>query len=181
MTFEFIHTPHLKLRKISPEVHDFIYKNYSDDELMHFLGITGESELSAEKEKYNKGFTTFNKSFLYFQLLDDLDKVYGIIGYHTWYLDHRRAEIFYMLNDDAHKGKGIMSEAMQEVLKYGFEKMNLHRVEAFISTENTPSIKLVQKYNFVKEGHLREHYFKNNTMEDSLVFSLLKKEFKKEL
>jgi ribosomal-protein-alanine N-acetyltransferase len=177
MQFEIITTTNLILRKISPEVHDFIFTNYNDNELKHFLGTNTDVELLAAKERHNKGYTTFNKSFLYFQLLNHSGNVYGVIGYHTWYLEHHRAEIFYMLNSDEHKGKGVMSEAMDEVLKYGFEKMNLQRVEAFISPENIPSIKLVQKYNFVKEGHLREHYFKNNKLEDSLVFSLLKREF----
>jgi ribosomal-protein-alanine N-acetyltransferase len=180
MEFEIIHTSNLRLRKISPLVHDYVFKNYSDAELKHFFGILTESELSSAKEKYNKGYITFNKSFLYFQLLDKTGEVFGSIGYHTWYLDHRRAEIFYLLNTDEHKGQGIMSEAIRTVLKYGFEEMNLHRVEAFIGPANIPSAKLVLKCGFVKEGYLREHYIKNEVLQDSLVFSLLRTEFRKE-
>lgn len=177
MKFEILNTTNLQLRKITPEVHDYIFNNYNDDELSRFLGIITEQDLKAAKCRYAKGYTTFYKSFMYFQLLDDMNNVYGSIGYHTWYLDHRRAEIFYMLNSDVHKGKGIMSEAMKEVLHFGFEDMDLNRVEAFIGLQNIPSIKLVEKYKFQREGLLREHYCKNNELQDSIVFSLLKREF----
>ena len=96
---------------------------------------------------------------------------------HVWYLDHNRAEIGYALTDNPEKSKGLMTEAMNSILKYGFEEMKLHRIEAFIGPENIPSLKLVAKFNFKKEGVLRQHYFKNDKMEDSAVFALLKDEY----
>lgn len=56
----------------------------------------------------------------------------GWCGYHTWYIDHRRAEIGYAIRSDEYKAQGIMTEVMNAVLRYGFEVMNLHRIEAFI-------------------------------------------------
>lgn len=177
-TFEIITTERLLLRKLSPETFDFIYQNYSDDELIVFLGLTKPEALVIEKEKYRKGLATFNKTYLYFQLLDKTnEKIIGWCGYHTWYLDHNRAEIGYGLFDDNFKQKGLMSEAMKAILHYGFGSMKLHRVEAFIGKENEASLNLVKKFGFTYEGHLREHYFTNNQMEDSLVFGLLKHEY----
>lgn len=51
-----------------------------------------------------------------------------------------------------------MTEVIQEVVRYGFVKMDFNRIEAFISPNNAPSLKLIQKMNFVKEGHFRQHY-----------------------
>lgn len=178
MTFEFLMTERLLLRKLSPETFEYIYNNYSDDELLVFLGLSNLEQLEIEKAKYKKGLTTFNKSFLYFQLLDKSNqKIIGWCGYHTWYFDHFRAEIGYGLFDESQKNKGIMTEAIKAILDYGFHQMKLNRVEAFIGTYNTPSLKLVAKFGFAKEGVLRSHYFKNNVMEDSVVFSLLKEEY----
>lgn len=176
MRFEILTTEHLALRKLTPEVFDYIYAIYSDDALIHFLGLTDENALKIEKEKHQKGLSTFNKSFLYFHIINKkTDKIIGWCGYHTWYLDHNRAEIGYGLFDDNYKRKGFMSEALKPILDYGFRKMNLHRIEAFISPENAASLKLVEKFGFQKEGVLKEHYFKNNVMEDSAVYSLLKR------
>lgn len=176
MHFEILQTEHLSLRKLTPEVFDYIYAIYTDEALIHFLGLSDEKQLQIEKEKHQKGLSTFNRSFTYFQIINKkTNTIIGWCGYHTWYLDHHRAEIGYGLFDDSFKGKGIMTEAIKPILDYGFYKMNLHRIEAFIAPENVPSIKLVEKFGFKKEGVLKEHYFKNNVMEDSAVYSLLKR------
>ena len=56
--------------------------------------------------------------------------------------------------------------------------MGLERIEAFVGPNNTPSIKLLNRMNFKKEGLLKHHYFQNNIMDDSIVFALLKSEYK---
>ncbi len=146
--------------------------------MRNFLALNSEEDTQLEKEKYKAGFSTFNKTFLYFQIIDKKsDEIIGWCGYHTWYTSHDRAEIGYILFDEEAKGKGYMTEVMTPILAYGFGKMNLHRVEAFVGKENVPSLKLMSNFGFTQEGHLKEHYLKNGVYEDSLVFSLLKSEF----
>lgn len=178
MEFEEITTNRLKLRKLTPEVFDYIYRDLSEAEQMEFLGLHSSQELDIERNKYNEGLWTHNKKFLYFQIRElESDKVIGWCGYHTWYLDHERAEIGYGLFEEIYKGKGLMSEAIGPIIEYGFREMGLNRIEAFISPENIASNKLVQKMNFVKEGQLRQHYRDNNRIDDSLVYSLLRSEY----
>ena len=76
---------------------------------------------------------------------------------------------------------GYMKEALPAVLDYGFRVMGLKRVEAFLSLENTPSLKLVRSLGFKEEGTLRDHYFKDGKLEDSTVFSLLLNEYEMQL
>lgn len=175
---EELNTKRLILREYSQKISDNVFQNYTEKELMKFLGLHLKSELAEEKRKYEEGLSTFNRKFLYFHLIiKDSNKLIGWCGYHTWYVDHLRAELGYVLTDNSEKGKGYMSEAIQPILDYGFNQMNLNRIEAFIGLENTPSLKLLNTFNFVKEGQLREHYHKNNKMEDSIIYSLLKKEY----
>lgn len=77
--------------------------------------------------------------------------------------------------DNNYKGQGIMSEAI--IVNYGFRNMGLERIEAFVEPNNTPSIKLLKKMSFKKESLLKQHYFYNNRMEDSIVFALLKSDY----
>ncbi|WP_020568376.1 GNAT family N-acetyltransferase [Neolewinella persica] len=178
MEVEELATCRLKLRKLTPEVFDYIYRDFSEKKQLAFLGLKSTVELKVEKNKYEKGLWTHNKRFLYFQLLDQkCMKIIGWCGYHTWYLDHERAEIGYGLFDDKYKRKGLMSEAMYPIIEYGFKQMRLNRIEAFIGPKNEASIKLINKFNFVKEGQLREHYRENDRAEDSIVYSLLRKEY----
>ncbi len=178
MTFQELHTKRLLLRKVTPEVHAYVIENYSTEEAISFFGHSDSEGLETEQKRYKSGLETFNRSILYFQLIDKETKnVIGWCGYHTWYKDHARAEIGYGLNEEQYKLKGLMTEAMQVVLRFGFEEMQLHRVEAFISPKNIASLKLAQKFGFTAEGCLREHYLKDGIHEDSAVFGLLRKEW----
>lgn len=180
MEFQTISTKRLILRLITPEVFDYIFEYYSDEQLMEFLHCEDITALEKEKSRYQKGFTMFNKSFLFFHILEKTtEKMIGWCGFHTWYFEHDRAEIGYILYADGFKGNGLMSEAIIPIIKYGFEEMNLNRIEAFVGPENVPSLKLMHKMNFVQEGYLRQHYKKNGVIEDSVVFSLLKEDYSK--
>ena len=178
MKFEYIETDRLKLRIVTPDVMEYVYDVFTDDELMSFFGITSPEVLEKEKHKFRNGLTTFNKSYLNFVIIDkQTNTALGACGYHTWYVEHDRAEIGYGLYNDTHKRKGYMSEAVAAMLAYGFNKMNLHRIEAMTADYNTASIKILEKSGFVYEGRLREHYNVNGKMEDSVLYGLLKKDF----
>jgi ribosomal-protein-alanine N-acetyltransferase len=70
-----------------------------------------------------------------------------------------------------------MTEAVKPILQYGFEQMNLNRIEACTGPENVASIKILQKFGFKQEGYLRQHYYGKDQIYDSLIFSLLKAEY----
>ena len=179
MKFEEIITDKLILRKFTQESFDSIYSDMSQDEQLDILGLNSIEKLLEEKEKYKKGLSTYNKKFLYHQLIDKkTSTIIGWCGFHTWYTDHNRAEIGYGLFDNSYKGQGIMSEVIALIVNYGFNTMNLERIEAFVSPNNRPSIKLLKRINFKEEGLLKHHYFDNNKMDDSILFALLKSEYK---
>ena len=69
MQFSQITTDRLVLREISQGVMDFVYGKYSDRGLSQFFGYNYD-QLKSERAKYKKGFSTFNRTFLYFQLID---------------------------------------------------------------------------------------------------------------
>ena len=173
-----LNTDRLLLREANPAVYGFVFKEYNNYELMMFFGFNSAEELLQEKSRYENGITTFNKSVLYFHLIDKISStVIGMCGYHTWYLQHARAELFYVLNDDRWMRKGIISEALSPIIKYGFETMKLNRIEAFVGPTNAASLRVMSKFNFTEEGCLRKHYCKEGEYHDSFAFSLLKDEY----
>lgn len=175
-----LHTERLKLRLYSPEVANRVFTTMTDTEIMAFLGLDSAEALAREKEKFSLGLTTYNRTFLNFHLIDkQTGAIIGGCGFHTWAPDHRRAEIGYALHSDDHKHKGLMTEALRAVLNYGFDEMNLHRVEALTDTENAASQKLLDNFGFVFEGILRDHYVVDGVPSHSVAYSLLKNEFKR--
>lgn len=176
MQYQFLITPRLTLRIVTPEGYNHALQNFSDNELMDFFG-TDEAGIAKERFRYHGGLVTFNRSFVSFYIIEnDSNKVIGWCGFHTWYTEHNRAEIGYFLNDDSHKQKGYLSEVLPVVLQYGFEQMNLHRVEALLADYNMASKRLLVKNGFIYEGCLRQHYYVDGIPEDSVIYSLLKHE-----
>jgi ribosomal-protein-alanine N-acetyltransferase len=174
-----LHTERLRLRLYTPEAAHHVFATMTDDEIMTFLGLNSVEALAREKEKFSLGIATYNRTFANFHLMDkQTGAIIGGCGFHTWFPDHRRAEIGYALHSDDYKQKGLMTEALRAVLNYGFDEMNLHRIEALVGAENTASQKLLANFGFVKEGVLRQHYVVNGVPEDSVAYSLLKTEFK---
>jgi ribosomal-protein-alanine N-acetyltransferase len=96
----------------------------------------------------------------------------GNIGLFRIIAEHYRAEIGYMLNTGNHQ-QGIMFEAIQKVIEFGFKEMNLHSIEANINPENSASRKLLEKAGFVREAYFKENYFFNGRFIDSEIYSLL--------
>lgn len=174
MNFETIETERLLLRKVTPEVYDFIYQQYSDDECIAFLGLSSTEELALEKDKHRKGLSAYDRTFLYFQLIHKTsNELMGMCGFVRHYPAHQRAEFGYSLFHDRHKNKGYMSEATAPIMEYGFQKMKLHRVEAMVGSNNEPSLKIIKKLGFTWEGLMKAHYLRDGIFEDSEVFGLL--------
>lgn len=96
----------------------------------------------------------------------------GTIGLWRIEKENHRAEIGYMLEPELH-GKGLMFEALQAVVRYGFAVMQLHSIEARIDPRNGASEALLHKAGFVKEAHFKENYRLGETFADTAVYSLL--------
>lgn len=110
--------------------------------------------------------------------LKDNPKLIGIIGHYKIQPENYRAEIGYMILPEYH-GKGIVTEAIKVVVNYGFEDMQLHSIEAIIDPENRASERVLQKSGFVKEAHILENEFYDGKFLDTVIYSLLKRNFKK--
>jgi len=79
------------------------------------------------------------------------DRVLGLCGLHDWNRQDRRAALGYDLVR-SHWGRGLAHEAMQAVLRFGFEELDLDRVEALTIVENERSVRLLQRLGFQPEG-----------------------------
>ena len=103
-------------------------------------------------------------------------KLIGVIGHYRIQLENYRAEIGYMILPEFN-GQGIVTEAVKEVVKYGFEIMKLHSIEAVIDPDNVASANVLKKNGFVKEAHLKENEFHEGRFYDSVIYSILNKEY----
>jgi ribosomal-protein-alanine N-acetyltransferase len=100
------------------------------------------------------------------------DDVVGFVGVHHIDKKNQCAQIAYEL-DIEHRGKGLMTEAMRELIAKAFGEMKLHRLEAHVDPKNAPSLKLVERLGFVHEGYLRENVLEADGFHDTVLLALL--------
>ena len=100
----------------------------------------------------------------------------GWCGLTKWNPDYRSASLGYCL-DDAAWGHGYATEGSRALLQWGFDILDLNRVQAEADTRNVASARVLEKLGFVLEGTLREDCVVNGDVSDSWVFGLLSREW----
>lgn len=89
---------------------------------------------------------------------------------------NRRAEVGYALASDCW-GQGLMTEALGALIAYAFGPLDLTRLEADVDPRNAPSIRIVERLGFVREGLLRERWHVGGEVQDSVILGLLRREW----
>lgn len=172
--FPQLSTERLLLRRIKDEDANDLLVLRSDKKIMRYIGrplaVTTEDALQLIQKIHDS--LSMNDGITWGICLKSDPKLIGTIGYWRIVKEHYRAEIGYLLALE-HQGKGLMQEAISETLRYGFEEMKLHSVEAHVNPENAASVKLLGKNRFVKEAYFKENYFSNGKFLDSVIYSLL--------
>ena len=77
------------------------------------------------------------------------------------------------------EGKGMMSESLELIKEFIFNELKLHRIEAVCLPYNNPSLKVLLKNGFIKEGTARKLLKINDKWQDHIVLSFIVDDFKK--
>jgi ribosomal-protein-alanine N-acetyltransferase len=104
------------------------------------------------------------------------DKCIGIMGFYRTQPEHFRSELGYMLLPE-YWGKGYVTEAVTTLLNFAFNTLNFHSIEAVIDSRHKASERVLQKNGFTKEAHFVENFYYNNEFTDTVIYSLLKRNF----
>ncbi|MEH7355725.1 GNAT family N-acetyltransferase [Neobacillus drentensis] len=180
MNFPILETKRLKLIEIT-ELHvDSLYEILSLEEVTRFYGtnrFTLQVEASRLIDMFHKNYLE-KRGIRWGIKLKENQRIIGTVGLNALHLKNKRAEIGYELHPSFWK-MGYATEAINEVLRFSFNQLDLYRVGAVVYPENEASIALLTKLGFTKEGVLRGYIHQNEQFHDTYVLSLLKHEWKK--
>lgn len=175
--FPEIETDRLILREILPDDAQAVFSLFSDPEVMRFYDLETYGTLSQAEELIE----FFDESFELERAIrwgvvrkERPDVVIGTCGY-VW-LRQYRGEIGYELARSCWR-QGIMSEALDAILEFGFDQLALNRIEALTMTGNVASAALLRSLGFQEEGVLRQHDFFKGQFHDMRLFSILRSDF----
>jgi ribosomal-protein-serine acetyltransferase len=100
-------------------------------------------------------------------------RIVGMVGLPEIDWANRSAEIGYWL-DRAHRGRGIMTSAVDALVDHAFASLNLNRLEIRTDVENAASRAVAERLGFRYEGTLRQSYrVTDERYSDDAVYSLL--------
>ncbi|MBS4176505.1 GNAT family N-acetyltransferase [Lederbergia citrea] len=179
-TFPVLETSRLVLRNIVKGDAHSILRYLSDKEVMKYYGLEPYKTINDALDEISWYQSILNEKtgIRWGITIKGEDEVIGSCGFLKMIPQHYRTEIGYELNK-SYWGQGIASEAMEAVIRYGFEHLKLQRIEALIEPPNIPSYKLAEKQGFIREGLLRNYEFTRGKFDDLYMYSLLKQDFEK--
>ena len=74
--------------------------------------------------------------------------------------------------------QGHMNDAVRVILRFAFDQLRLHRVEAGCIPTNTASRDLLRKVGFNEEGYARKYLSINGAWHDHLLFAMVSDDFR---
>ena len=174
--FPNLETERLLLRRVDSDDIKEIFALRSNPETMKYIPrpLVKTDEDALEHIAMIDSKIDSNEGINWAITLKDNPKLIGVIGHYRIKPENYRAELGYMLLPEYH-GKGIVSEAVKEAVKYGFQVMKLNSLEAIIDPDNYASAKVLEKNGFVKEAHLKEYEFFEGRFLDTVIYSILNK------
>ncbi|RII35522.1 N-acetyltransferase [Clostridium chromiireducens] len=130
------------------------------------------------KELLDKYIGSYDKDNYYRWaiILKETNECIGQIAYFSVDDNNHFAEIEYCIGS-LFQRRGYATEATKAVIKFGFDKINLHKVQICHKSINFASRKVIEKCGLVYEGTLRDFFYEDGQYVDRLYYSILKDEF----
>lgn len=175
---ETIETDRLKLRRMMTRDANDIFEYASDPEVAKYVTWEHHRSVADSLHFVRMILNSYNRGdpAPWGIVFKENNKLIGTGGYHWWLIEHGRAEIGYAISS-RYWNMGIMTEALECMIKFGFEKMLLNRIEARCYIKNTASERVLQKCGMKFEGIMRESMFVKNEFQDLKLYSILKSEY----
>jgi ribosomal-protein-alanine N-acetyltransferase len=168
----------VRLRPLTSDDASSMLTIFGDPEVIRFWSSPALTDLAAATDLLDEIRKAFNERRL-FQWgisLKDADEVLGTCTLYNLSECHRRAEVGFALRRDSW-GKGLASDALEALIKFAFEVLALHRLEADVDPDNVRSRRLLERQGFQLEGRLRERWHHLGEVCDGLCLGLLKREW----
>lgn len=180
LTLNFTQLPVLETERLILRAHllsdaKALFAMRSNEEVMRYIDRENPKDIQETEAKIRfmiEGFANKTSITWVITLKENPNEMIGEIGYYRTDLGNHRAEIGYMLQSNFWR-KGLISEALDKVVNFGFQKMKLHSISANINPGNNASRQILLKHGFEKEAYFKEYYYFRGKFLDSEIYGKL--------
>ncbi|GGE60155.1 ribosomal-protein-alanine N-acetyltransferase [Pedobacter psychrotolerans] len=160
--FPTLSTPRLTLRQFQQDDLESVYYGLSDPRVIKYYGVNYDSLIATQEQIDWFKLIEVKEEGIWWAICDrQKPTFFGAVGFNNWNKTHRRIEMGYWLLPQ-YWNKGIMKEAGEAACNYAFNTMSVHRIEAFVESENQNSKKLLTQLSFSYEGLMKDSEIKDN-------------------
>ena len=167
----------VRLGPLKKEYIPHYVKWFNDPEMLQYLMMIRPMTLENEEQWYENAIK--NQNAVYFAILLIVDGKEHLIGNCAVKIDwkNKLGHLGITIGEKDRWGKGYGSEAMQLLVNYCFQTLNMHKVELNVYDFNTRAIKSYTKLGFKEEGILRKSHYVNGKYVDLIAMGILKDEW----
>ena len=156
-----------------------MYEYASNAEVTRFLTWSPHPDIEYTKEylQYISNHYKLGDFYDWAVILREQNKMIGTCGFTRFHMHHDCGEIGYVIHP-AYRGQGIAGEAVRAVMSFGFEQLDLHRIEAKYINGNEASRRVMEKAGMTFEGVRRGEMLIKGSYRDIGVYSILREDIK---
>jgi ribosomal-protein-alanine N-acetyltransferase len=161
-TFPLLHTTDYVLREIVASDLPSIFHGLSNPQVTQWFGLRYDTVEATQDQMDWYREIVQQQTGIWWAISrnpgdqeDTTGDLLGTCGLYDRDTDNQNADIGFWLHPQ-HWGQGILPQCLPAVLRYGFEQLNLHRIEAEVEPQNLASGKLLRNIGFQFEGTRRQ-------------------------
>ena len=151
---------------------------YEDAEIWRLTSwaATPLSRRAAERLFEDRELSASYESFAIHQR--DQPEPIGVVSLMNVSETHNSADLSVIVGSPQDREHGYGAEAIDLILRYGFEELNLHRVALSVFAFNDVAIAAYEKIGFQEEGRLRGALYRDGARHDAILMSILAPEWR---
>ncbi|MBR4502997.1 MAG: GNAT family N-acetyltransferase [Clostridia bacterium] len=171
---ETLRTERLTLRPLKMSDAQDLFAYAQDPEVSRHVLWKAHRSIADSRRFLRAGIRQYRRGFpgSYAIVLNENGRMIGTIGYMWINSEFRSCEIGYSLSRD-HWNRGLMTEALQAVIRHSFDTLSLNRVECQHEVDNPASGRVMQKAGMRFEGIMRQRIRNKNKYSDVAVYAVL--------
>lgn len=139
----------------------------NDPEVNNYLGL--RVRLGTDKKFHEAWFDKYkNDETREIFMIESDGKIIGQIGLLDINLQDKNADLYILIGEKDHQGKGFGTEAVKFILSYGFDNLHMHKISLGVHSRNTIAVKLYKKFGFRQEGILKDNILYKDGYDDEI-------------
>jgi ribosomal-protein-alanine N-acetyltransferase len=172
--FPVISTPRLILRALKPADLNDLFEYASDPKIDQYVPWEHYKNIDEARENLNEFLADYERDgFGAWGIEHRADqRLIGIINFNRPHPINRRVEMGYTVSH-AYWGQGLATEAAKALIEFGFEQMNLVRIEAVVLPEHQASARVLLKAGMQFEGVLHSYQVWRGKPRDLQMYAIV--------